>query len=592
MSSAPRTIPNDSRFDVAQFDILSEGNVVSAELEVMSITVSKEFNRIPTAKVVIRDGDSAEANFQVSNEDFFLPGKKIVIKAGLDDQRVQLFKGIVVKQTIRVREQGNTDLIVECRDAAVRMSIGRHSHYYENVKDSDVMETIIGRYSGLQADVEATSLQHRELVQHHSTDWDFLLARAEANGRLVFADDGKIQIKKPDSGAEPVFQIEFGRGEVLELEAEMDARSQWKTVHARSWDYANQRLFETQADSAGFQEGGNVSGADLSDAAAPQKLELQHSGNVAEEELNEWVKGSMLRSRLAKIRGRAKFSGHPDLKPGQTVVLDGVGNRFNGKAFVSAVRHEIYGGSWDTHVQFGLANDIFAHSPEFSDPPASGLLPPIHGLQIGKVVQLQNDPEGQDRIQVRVPVIDNNAAGIWARVASLDAGSNRGAFFRPEIDDEVIVGFVNDDPRDAIVLGMLHSSAKPAPITALDVNHEKGFTTRSNMHLYFNDDTKTVKIDTPAGNSIVIDEQSMSIKITDQNKNTLTMNQQGVELKSPKNITIQAGMVLTLSAGTTLSIGGANISMSANGPLSMEGATAKLSSPGITELSGSLVKIN
>ena len=104
--------------------------------------------------------------------------------------------------------------------------------------------------------------------------------------------------------------------------------------------------------------------------------------------------------------------------------------------------------------------------------------------------------------------------------------------------------------------------------------------------------TNTIKIDTPAGNSIVIDEQSMSIKITDQNQNTLTMNQQGVELKSPKNITIQAGMVLTLSAGTTLSIGGANISMSASGPLSMEGATAKLSSPGITELSGSLVKIN
>lgn len=592
MNNAPRTIPNDSRFDVVQFDILSEGRVVSAELEVMSITIAREFNRIPTAKIVIRDGDAAEANFEVSNEDFFLPGKKIIIKAGHDDQRVQLFKGIVTKQTIRVREQGNSDLIVECKDASVRMTIGRHSFYYENVKDSDVMETVIGRYAGLQPDVEATTLQHREIVQHHSTDWDFLLSRAEANGRLLLADDGILRIKKPDSGTEPVFQIDFGRGEILELEAEMDARTQLKSVRARSWDYANQRLFETEADSVAFQEGGNVSGATLAGATAPAQFDLRHSGNVSEEEIGEWAKGRMLRSRLAKIRGRAKFSGYPELKPGQTVQLNGVSNRFNGKAFVSAVRHEIYAGSWDTHVQFGLASDVFAQSPDFYDPPAAGLLPPIHGLQIGKVVQLQNDPEGQDRIQVRVPVIDNNAPGIWARVASLDAGANRGAFFRPEIDDEVIVGFVNDDPRDAIVLGMLHSSAKPAPITAQDVNHEKGFTTRSNMHLYFNDDTKTIKIDTPAGNSLVIDEQSMSIKLTDQNQNSVNMTPQGIELKSQKNITIQAGMVLTLSAGTTLSIGGANISMSADGPLSMEGATAKLSSPGITQVSGSLVTIN
>ena len=37
-----------------------------------------------------------------------------------------------------------------------------------------------------------------------------------------------------------------------------------------------------------------------------------------------------------------------------------------------------------------------------------------------------------------------------------DAGENRGSFWRPEIGDEVVLGFLNSDPRDAIILGMLN----------------------------------------------------------------------------------------------------------------------------------------
>lgn len=590
--TAERSIPNSSRHDVVNFDLLSDGNPVDDSLEVLSITVLKEINRVPMAKLVLRDGDASLSTFENSNSDFFLPGKRLTIRAGLDGARIQLFEGIVVKHAIRVREQGNTDLHIECRDACVRMTIGRHSKYFEKMKDSAVMDDLIGGYAGLQSDIQATTLTHKELVQHHCTDWDFVLARAEANGRLVIVDDGKVQIKKPDTSPGPELELEFGNGDLLEFEAEMDARSQWQNASARSWDYAGQRLFTADKDSAAFSEAGNTSGSTLAQAVSPNKFELSHSGHLLEEELNEWVGGQMLRSRMSKIRGRAKFTGYPSIKPGMTVQLKGVGNRFNGKVYVSAVRHEIYAGSWDTHIQFGLPNDLFAKSPDFYDPPAAGLLPPIHGLQIGKVVQLQNDPDGEDRILVRIPVIDANAQGIWTRIASLDAGNQRGAFFRPEIDDEVIVGFINDDPRNAVVLGMLNSSAKPAPIVAKDDNHEKGFTTRSKMHLYFNDDTKTIKIDTPAGNSIVIDEASKSIKITDQNNNTITMDQQGIEIKSPMQIKIDAGTTLDIKAGTALTIGGATIAASAQGSFEAKGATAKVSSPGITEISGSLVKIN
>jgi Rhs element Vgr protein len=374
----------------------------------------------------------------------------------------------------------------------------------------------------------------------------------------------------------------------------MDAANQYKAVEATSWDYSNQQLFKSETSSGSFKEPGNVPGADIAEAISPEKYLLHHSGHRLEQELQDWVNGTMLRSRLGKIRGRARFQGFDGVKPGDMVTIAGVGARFNGNAFVTAVKHDIGEGTWETNIQFGLDPTRYAemHNDNMNDRQTAGLVGSIHGLQIGKTVQLQNDPDGQHRILVKLPVIDNNAQGIWTRVASLDAGDDRGAFFLPEIGDEVIGGFINDDPRDAVVLGMLHSSAKPAPINAQDANHEKGFTTRSKMHISFNDQTKTIRIDTPAGNSITLDEQGTKIEIVDQNKNKLTMEPAGIKMESPAKIDIKAGTVLTLSAGTSLSIGGPSIAVKADASVSVEGATAKFAAQGPNVISGLPVKIN
>lgn len=586
-------IPNPSRHDVATYNILVNEKAIDPSYQILSISILKEINRIPLAKIILRDGDASERDFEISNKDDLIPGKKIIIKIGFDGTNAQAFKGIIIKHAIKIRENGNTELHIECQDEAVRMTIGRKSRYFENVKDSRLFDELIGAYKGLQSDPETTKLEHKELVQHHISDWDFMLLRAEANAMLVNVNDGVVQIGKPKTSAAPVLQVSYGSS-VLELEAEMDARTQWKNVEASSWDYANQQLFRADtSESSSFTQHGNIAGDELANTINLAKYQLHHSGHLPEQELQDWADGIMLRSRLSKIKGRAKVTGFSGIKPGDMVKLEGVGNRFKGKSFVTAVKQEIGNGMWDTHIQFGLdpRRYIFEHN-DLNDAQSAGLAGAIHGLQIGKVVQLQNDPDGEDRILVRIPVIDNTAQGIWTRMASLDAGSDRGTFFRPEIDDEVIVGFINDDPRDAVVLGMLHSSAKPAPIKAQDVNHEKGFTTRSKMHIHFNDDTKTITIDTPAGNKIMLDESTTKIEITDQSSNKITMEPGGIKMESPVNIDIKAGAVLSLSAGGSLSISAPALSMKADASVSIEGATAKFASQGPNVISGLPVMIN
>ncbi|MEK7256405.1 MAG: type VI secretion system tip protein VgrG, partial [Bacteroidota bacterium] len=408
----------------------------------------------------------------------------------------------------------------------------------------------------------------------------------------VFSEGEKLQVKKPVIGS-PVATLKYGRN-ILELEAEMDARTQWKSVKSTAWDFAGQALAESESSSSPLTEQGNLTGSTLSDVGNLSAFELRHSGKVEPEELKAWADAAMLKSRLAKIRGRVKVEGNADLKPGITIQLEGCGARFNGKAYVTGVRHEVASGSWFSHLQFGLAPEWFFQKPDIGLPPGGGLTPPVHGLQIGVVVKLESDPDGEHRIQVKLPTLDNAAKGIWSRVCTLDAGNDRGSFFLPEIGDEVIVGFLNDDPRDAVVLGMLNSSAKPAPVQAKDDNHIKGWQTRSKMKVMFDDENKVITIETPAKNQVVISEKDKSILLKDQNGNSLELNDKGITIKSVKDIKIEAAQNMDVKAGKDLKQEGsmnaelkAGMQLKANG-----GAQAEYSSGGVTQLKGAMVKIN
>lgn len=586
-------IPDTATYDAVTYALLANGSAVDPTYELLSMVITREFNRIPAARIVFRDGDPSLGTFPISDKADFAPGNSVQINIGRDGNNTNAFQGIVVKQSVRVKENGNCELIIDCRDAAVRMTIGRHSKYYENLKDSDLFGDLVQPYPNVSCDAQATTFEHPELVQHHLTDWDFLLLRAEANAMLVNVVNGVVQIQRPTTTASPVLQVNYGSS-ILEMEAEMDARMQWQNVEAISWDYHDQQVFKADSDGiAGWTESGNITAANLSQAINLPHYELHHSGYLPQQELQDWADGQMLRSRIAKICGRAKCAGFAGVKPGDMVQISGVGGRFAGNVLVTAVRQEIGMGVWDSHIQFGLDPRRYSELyPDINDRQAAGLVGGIRGLQIGVAVKLEGDPDGQDRILVKLPMIDNNASGIWTRVASLDAGKNRGAFWRPEIGDEVIVGFINEDPREAVVLGMLNSSAKPAPLPTQDANDKKGFTTRSGMHVQFDDGINQITIDTPAGNSIVIDESQEHIQITDQQQNQVTMDPTGITLQSNFAVSVTAGTDMTLSAGASLSLSAPTLSISGDAAVSISGAAVSLTAQGVASISGQLVTIN
>lgn len=564
-------------------------------VNVLAIVVDREVNRVPSAHLVVGDGDAASASFSTSTEDYLIPGKAIEIELGWSSANTTVFKGVIVKQGIKSMPGSISSLLVDCRDLAVQMTVGRKSMYHEQETDQEVLQDLIKTYSNLTAEVETTSptFANQGVVQYNATDWDFMLSRAEANGMLVAVDDGTINIAKPTGSPDTVLDLKYGTN-ILEVEAEMDARTQFDAIAAVAWDPATQELLSKTPADPGLKDLGNLSASDLAAVVGLENLELRHTGKLADTELQAWADARAVKSALARICGRVRFEGFPAIKPGVYIKLDGLGDRYNGEAYVTGVRQTMQNGMWTTDAQFGLSERWFSYKPDIVDTPAAGLLPAVTGLQIATVTELEADPDGEDRIRVVLPLINKDEEGIWARVASLDAGKYRGSFFRPEVGDEVVVGFLNDDPRDPIILGQLNSSDKPAPVEAATDNHEKGIYTRSGMRISFNDDERSITVMTMAdgedleglrksgpkaekNNTITLSDSDGSILVQDKNENSILLNSDGITLTSKKTIKLDADTI-ELNAKSKL--------------LATSKSSSEFSSSGTTVVKGTTVNIN
>jgi uncharacterized protein involved in type VI secretion and phage assembly len=172
----------------------------------------------------------------------------------------------------------------------------------------------------------------------------------------------------------------------------------------------------------------------------------------------------------------------------------------------------------------------------------------LRGCHLAQVTSVQ-DPESLGRVKVKMLMLDGDGqAEIWARVAVPFAGSNRGAFFIPDVNDEVLVAFVAADPRFPIVLGGLwNGGAKPpeqpggARIDRWTITGKAG--TRIAI---VEEQSGSAKINFTTPNGVsgeLTDEAGGKVEFKDSSGNTITINSQGITLQTSSKVKVQAGQV-------------------------------------------------
>ncbi|WP_315833154.1 type VI secretion system tip protein VgrG [Bradyrhizobium prioriisuperbiae] len=587
---------------LSSFSIKSEGKPIDSSFQVVSIEIWNAVNKVPKARVVLSDGDPAEQDFEISNLPTFIPGKKIEIAAGYDGTNRTIFRGVVVKQGIEISDNGSSQLIVDITDEAIKMALERKNALFDKITDSDLIGKLITG-NGLSKDVAATNTVHEEIVQYYASDWDLMLTRAQMNGFVVVVENGKVVVNTPDNGQSPVLTVEYGDS-ILDLRAEINAATQYAStaINSYTWDPDSQKLAEAGPGPVKVTEQGNLSSADLAKVFGVKKFAQQTGAPIEKTALKDWSSAELLKSKLSKIRGQVSFQGSALAQTGKTIALAGLGNRFNGNAYVSGVHHCITDGEWLTTTYFGLSERWFAaEAPEIAAPEASGQLPPIKGLQTGVVKKVAGDPNGEFRVFVALPLLQDDAKGVWARLGTFYASNKVGAVFYPEIGDEVVVGFMNEDPRYAVILASVYSKKLAPPIQPDQKNNKKSLVTRSKLEISFDEESKIIEIKTPGSHSIKLDDKGKAITIKDSNGNTVSLSKSGISLDSASNvnitakgnITIAAKGNLKLSAKANATMEGLQVAHKAQTKFSAQGtAQAEVTASGMLTLQGGLVKIN
>ena len=516
--------------------ILSDGKEMDVRYEVMSVDIDKTVNKVTSVQLTILDSGNSSTGLgflTISDAEFFKPGNEFEIRLGyLGQSRSadrQVFRGILVRHRIKVSVKG-AYLTLNFKAPAIGMTkVRRNVVYPEKMTDTQIVENIVNGYDKVElGSIDAGDYQHsNEMVQYYCFDWDFILSRAVANGRWVLCDDSRLSVITPSVKSSADFTLDFSTEAYHSFDMEISILDQIPELAATSWDLSQQQSLQAEKPQATAPEQGDLTPSELAQALGIPDVTLQSLVDIDEAEVESWVSAGLRKCLFSLDRGMLTLPGTTGLKRGDTIEFKGLNERFNGKTIVSAIRHQLNAEGWQTHVQFGLSAGWLQHVRTMMDVDAAGLVPGIHGLQVGIVQKFSKDQAGKFRIPVLVPAFSStpDANGntdniVLARLGKVDAGAGRGAFFHPETGDEVILGFINNDPRQPVILGSMHSPKNKPPDEVLDDNlgyKFKGFVIDENMSLHFDKSADPVEIDmvASAGNRISLtagDQGSLTVE--------------------------------------------------------------------------------
>jgi uncharacterized protein involved in type VI secretion and phage assembly len=164
------------------------------------------------------------------------------------------------------------------------------------------------------------------------------------------------------------------------------------------------------------------------------------------------------------------------------------------------------------------------------------------------------DPDGQGRIKVKLPWAPDDDGGfeVWARRAVLMAGNNRGTWFMPDPQDEVLVAFEGGDPRLPVIIGAFWNGqdAPPEQMDGAGNNYKKTIRSRNGVKVTLDDTDgqESLTLETPGGQRLSLTDGPGTVEIADSNGNSVRLESAGVTITAASKLTINAG-TMEISAG-------------------------------------------
>lgn len=479
-----------------------------------------------------------------------------------------VFDGEIVALEPEFRSGGQHVFMLRAYDKSHRLHFGRYTQTYTEMTDSDIVKKVAGEV-GLTAKVESTSVKHTYVMQYNQTHMEFLTERARRIGFQLYTTGADLYFESPKQTT----TVELDLGTSLRyFRLRTSAAHQSKEHVVRGWDMQAKKEIMAKESPSQFWTKNGMNGT--GDATAGSAFSLTTSNVVVDHVVSTQNEATAIAKGRARdqeghyVEAEGVCYGSGAIHAGIHVKLTGMGKRFSGDYFVTNATHIYARGAYETHITVTgrypqTVNSLLERQTQ------TGLAQGrIFGVVVGLVTNVQGDPLKLGRVEVKYPWLATAAgadvASAWARIASPFAGAERGFYFLPEINDEVLLAFEHGDVNYPYIVGCLWNGKDKPPEPNADA-HPSGvgktvhriIKTRLGHQIVFDDsdDKTSILIEDKSGKQrIFIDTVKNTIDILADSDITIKSATGNLTMEAAKNVTIKAGMAMEATAGTTMKL--------------------------------------
>lgn len=495
--------------------------------------------------------------------------KEIEIKAAKEDgQKISLIKAEITALEPDFAEGMICELTVRGYDKSHRLFREMVSKSYLNKKDSDLANDI-AQQANLSAEVETTQAVYDLIYQHNQSNLAFLMQRAWRIGFECFVADGKLYFRKPPTN-ESGLTITWGN-DLLSFRPRITLAEQVDEVIVKGWDP------EKQEPIVGRASRGNLypkveepkDGASWAQGFGRGRLVIVDQPVISQAEADVLAAARLDEISGAFVEAEGVAFRRPDLRAGQMVKLEGLGQRFSGSYLITSARHEFTSDGLKTYFAVrGTRSGLLAD--QMGGAPVSQRWPGV----VTAVVTNTDDPKGWGRVKVKFPWMADDAESDWARLVGPGASQEAGLIAVPEVGDEVVVVFEHGDFNRPFILGGLwNGQADIPPEVKGESSGEqpkvRAWRTNGGHSIALYDDSKKkVEIITIDGLKITLDDSGKKI-ILENNQVKVTAEQSKIIIDGGSEVEIKSSGNLKLNAS-------GNIDINASGQVTIKGAVINL----------------
>ncbi|MPY24383.1 phage baseplate assembly protein V [Shewanella sp. YLB-07] len=512
----------ESKYTIAIY--VGEQRTLLTKLGVVSVKTNQQANGIPIADLELSMLQGTRQTFS-ENPDVARcqSGQRISVEVG-ETQKEVLFEGIITEHALSLSRE-NAVLKLQLTHSLVQLDTVIHSQIFADMTDKQIINNLCPSGIATINHHVAMEIKHEQKVQFRCTDWQMLRRCLDANVAWLVASPAGVQIINPTLNAAPDHQILRDNGLLLDqAHWTFSVIDQPETLSFATWDIDEQKLISRQANSPSI--GSQALDANAMNTVNSTAWVVNYSTPQPANETALWANNVLLNLQLSRAQGEFELEGSTDYQPGQTLEVTGFGERFDGAGLITSVSHMLTPSHWKSRVTIGRKGLVPALDP----------LLPITGMHVGTVVDHnKNDPKNYYRIRVHVSALheDKMKNQLWARFSMPYASKDSGLYCYPEVGDEVVLSFFENNPCYPVIIGALHNPKNKPAITYDKDNPQKGWVIKR--------DGVTFKQ--------LFDVKAKTVTFSSGEKSLLTLSEdKGISIKGDKGIDITSSKAVTIQS--------------------------------------------